>query len=210
MLATVTGAGISLRAARVSLFSSLFVCTCTYGFRDDDGIANSWSGDWLLELKKTGESDRWLNYFKPDIKRGNLTTEQQLLSLSSIPSHGAALRLVEGRFSLDQMASTFICLTLLSLSLSRRSTIHLPISFWSDASRWFLVVQRCLTIISNGRMEGLWHHWRGRIQSVEGRFLPDPVLRTFISSLPFIFVSPDAPFFFPSPSRSMLLADSFS
>jgi hypothetical protein len=59
-------------------------------------------------------------------------------------------------------------------------------------------------------MEGLWHHRRGQIRSVEGRFSPDPVARTFISSLPYIFVSPDAPFFFPSPSRPVLLADSFS
>ncbi|XP_027357382.1 transcription factor MYB57-like [Abrus precatorius] len=49
-------------------------------------IANHGEGRWNLlairsGLKRTGKSCRlrWLNYLKPDVKRGNLTSEEQLL-----------------------------------------------------------------------------------------------------------------------------------
>ncbi|KAK7358278.1 hypothetical protein VNO77_00204 [Canavalia gladiata] len=51
-------------------------------------IANHGEGRWNLlakrsGLKRTGKSCRlrWLNYLKPDVKRGNLTPEEQLLIL---------------------------------------------------------------------------------------------------------------------------------
>jgi transcription factor MYB, plant len=56
-----------------------------------NSIVRRWSSSLLnydlllsrLGLKRTGKSCRlrWLNYLKPDIKRGNLTPEEQLLIL---------------------------------------------------------------------------------------------------------------------------------
>jgi hypothetical protein len=36
---------------------------------------------YVTGLKRTGESCRlrWLNYLRPDVRRGNITTEEQLL-----------------------------------------------------------------------------------------------------------------------------------
>ncbi|ESQ34213.1 hypothetical protein EUTSA_v10008403mg [Eutrema salsugineum] len=46
-------------------------------------IANNGEGRWNLLAKSSGKSCRlrWLNYLKPDIKRGNLTPQEQLLIL---------------------------------------------------------------------------------------------------------------------------------
>jgi hypothetical protein len=152
---------------------------------------------------------RWLNYLKHDIKRDNLMSEEKLLILE-LHSKSRCYSLVDIRKFLTgsdgEDLHLFAAFISLSLSQIHHSSPILLAQCWSPIPCHAAVLDHHL----EWRMEGLWHHWRDQIRPVEDRFSLDPMARTFIRLLPFIFVSPNVPFFSPSPSRPVLLIDSFS
>ena len=64
------------------------------------------SDDWLhkyIGLKRTGKSCRlrWLNYLRPDVRRGNITPEEQLTIMELHAKWGNRLVLIYKNESID-------------------------------------------------------------------------------------------------------------